>query len=476
MSPEQIQAFAQFLGVEPTAEAVYAALVELIAAVETSSAVATEGEMMEDGAEMQDEFRSVREALNLPDNSALIARLREYARSMEPEPARTLNLDALRSADEAHRALRATDTQSVTPNRPANLPPSTRSQGRQTPGSYRGFNINTGAGKKSLISETLRVAKLGIPGQPNAAKAGQNSATGVLGGHVVEQVIANELIEALIPELVLLRAGVRRMPMAGLASMSIPKASGRPTAYWVGQGRTIPTSNGTFEMNKLVPKKVATEIVIPNEMLATMTSAADAYLREHAALAIQEAVDLAGLYGRGSVTGSNPGDEPLGLFYTDGVVKTPLGVGNGAAPTVDDLIAQRTAIKQSNVRLRNFGHVMTPSIAGYFTAISDTTGQPNQRVVTRDQQVFIDGDPTYETTLVESNVTLGTSTDTGDIFTGEWSMLRMGLGMDLEMIVDPYSLSSQLSTKIIVITTADFVIDHTQAFRILTGVRNTNNA
>lgn len=470
MSPEQIQAFADFLGVEATQEAVYAALMELIAAVESSMAAASEGNMTEE-VESLDEFRSVREALALPDNAALLARLQEYARSADPtpQPAFSLNLDALRSADASHQALRQTDTQIASPRRPAHTGTVAARAAAQS-GRFNQFNINRGKSKATLKSEVLRVAGLGIP----SAKAGQNSATGVLGGHVVDQVVANELIGALIPELVLLRAGVRRVPMAGLASMSIPKASNRPTAYWVGQGRTIPTSNGTFEMNKLIPKKVATEIVIPNEMLATMSSLADDYLRETASFAIQEAIDLAGLYGTGGVSGSNVGDEPLGLFNMPGISKTTLGSGNGATPTVDDLINQRTAIKQANVRLRDFGHIMTPSIAGYFSAINDTTGQPNARVVSREQQVFIDGDPTYETTLVNSNVTLGTSTDTGDIFSGEWSMYRMGIGMDLEMIVDPYSMSSQLSTKIIVITTADFALDHAQAIRILSGVRNTN--
>lgn len=470
MSPEQIQALASFLGVEATQEAVYAALTELISTIEASMATASDSsEMVED--EM-DEFRSVREALNLPDNAALVARLQEYARAAAPAPAFAFNIEALRSADAIHQTLRDTDTRVVTPRRPAH----TGTQAARSAAAsnrYSGFNINTGkGGNRSLISEINRIQR--IQSAPVAARAGQNSMVGPLGGHAVDVAIADEIIAALRPKLVLRKAGVREIPMQGLAALTMPKGGTRGQAYWVGQGRTIPISDEKFENIKLTPKKVARRVVIPNDMLANMSSWAESYVRDEVAFSVAEAIDLAGLYGAGTVTGSNTGDEPLGLFNTTGVTKTALGTGNGAAPTVDDLIRQRTYIKQANVNLTPaFGHVMSPTIAGYYEAISDTTGQPNTRVVRRDGMTFIDGDPAHETTLVESDVTLGTSTDTGHIFIGEWSKMLMGMGINMEMLVDPYSLSSQFSTVIIVAATADFAVEHTEAFRILTGVRNT---
>lgn len=127
-------------------------------------------------------------------------------------------------------------------------------------------------------------------------------------------------------------------------------------------------------------------------------------------------LDRAALYGTGA------SNQPTGIKANSGVAETPLGA-NGATPSYDAMVDSVGRLRDLNGNPT--AQVMADRAARTLAKIKDTAGN----YLT--SPTYLDDVPRLSTSHVPINLTVGTSSDTSDVFTADWRQLLIGVRIDL---------------------------------------------
>lgn len=454
MPPEQLAALAQALGVEATPEAVLAALQQLMQQLQ---AAPQEGEAAAAVAPMMSALRS---AFGLGDDDDLdivITSLQGIAKRLESQP-EGYDFAALKGFVDSFG-----DEPQDDPI-PAHVGDSSRASKHSQ---SRRFSITGKAAKPGIIKMLQDI---------RAAKA-QSYQIGPSGGYILNHEVAADILPVLRDSLPLFDMGVQEYNMDGVESLTIPKDRSEHSAYWVGEGTTIPDSEETVGAITLYPRPLAARVIVPNKFLANSIMDYESRVREKITYQLNRALMSAALFGTGGVSGSNTGAQPAGLVTLSGVsgraiTSTSLGA-NGARPKIDDLTDAFGRIEDANVDIDDSAaFLFAPRTKRTFANLKTTDGQPLLReswASAEDGQLL--GYDWETSNLIPTNLTVGSNSDNSYIFAGVWSQMALGISNQFEFMVDPYSLSSSLQTVIIASTYADMAVLYDEAFEIITGVR-----
>jgi len=84
---------------------------------------------------------------------------------------------------------------------------------------------------------------------------------------------------------------------------------------------------------------------------------------------------------------------------------------------------------------------------------------------------YLDGLPMFVTNQVPGNFTVGTSTDTSDVFVADWSQLYVGVRTELQIgvLTGRYADNGQIG--FVSWWRGDVVVARAKAFHVTTGVR-----
>lgn len=277
--------------------------------------------------------------------------------------------------------------------------------------------------------------------------------SGAGGGFSLPTVLTAEIIDLARSQTRILEAGARVIPMDS-RTVDVAKWVTDPTPGWRAEGAAIPESDGALDKVTLDAKSLAVFTKITRELLEDASEVED-QLRNAFAAGFARKVDLAALYGGGA-------NEPVGLKATAGVTKTPLAT-NGAAPTW-------AALVNSVGRLRDANEDPTAIIAADRTwrtlnLLADTTGQyipaPS----------YLDGLARLSTSQVPKNLTVGTSADTSDVFSGDFRQLFLGVRTQLQITLSDRFMTESGSFALVGWWRGDVAVARPAAFDIVTGVR-----
>jgi HK97 family phage major capsid protein len=466
MNPEQIQALvsalSQALGVEPTLEAVMAALQQFMAAV---------GGETEDAA-MSYDPAAIRSALGLEadaDDNAVKEAMSQFIVALEPEPMRSVNTEALATA----RGLVASAAKSA-PVIDAGVPYQT-SSGKK---SWSQVHINTGAPKPTLGSLVAAIVSGDRKGILNATKSGsaktaQGATENVLGAYLLSETVSESIIEPLYNELMLAKLGVETFTI-DTETFTARKNNGGSAAYWLGEHETTTESNVNFGVINFALKEVGA-LNRYSAKLFRRAAQIEQTVTEDMRRQIALAIDLAGLRGTGGKPAGtgHTGAEPRGLRNTlpSGQI-TSLGT-NGAAPAISNINAAIARIKARNIMSADsWGIAVSTRENQYISGWTDTTGRPLMR-----QQW--DGEPfpkllglrVEESNQIPTNITTGSNTDTSEIYIGDWQYAAVAMGVNMEVAVSNEAYFTTRDIAVRVIAEADFGVYYGEAFEILTGSR-----
>lgn len=320
------------------------------------------------------------------------------------------------------------------------------------------FNVNKGAKKPGLVN-MLRDLKAG--------KA-VSYQTGPNGGYLLNHEVSTEVIPLLQSKLVFDQLGVQYETFSGTESFSIPKMTADAEAYWVGEGEEIPETDVKTNMLTLYPRGLAARVPIPNKYLENTVVNYEQVIRERVTYRIKRAIERAGFFGSGAVEAGQVGPQPLGLLHVPGVTKTALN----AVPGLADLSQAILRVEEADVdESDSWGWVFSPRTKDTFTNLTDLNGQPLIRQDwTSGPAKSLLGLPYHTTTIIPNN-SIGASDSESYIFLGDWQYMVVGIGIDMEFMVNPYRLMHRLMTEIIAYTYVDIVFHYPEAFEALTDVR-----
>lgn len=281
-----------------------------------------------------------------------------------------------------------------------------------------------------------------------------SGATSGAGGVMLPTVLTAEIIDLARKRTRVLEAGARTVPMEN-RTVDVPRWLTDPTLSWRAENAAIAESDPTMDKITLTAKSLAAVTKVSRELVEDTN--VDDQLKAAFAAALSISVDTAALYGSGT------GAEPTGVKNHASVTKTSLGT-NGATPTWDNLV-------DSVGRLRDNNEEPTAQI------LSDRTARALAKTKASDSQYigppdYLDGIPRYSTAQIPNNLTVGTSTDTSDIFTADWTQLLIGVRTDLQitLLTERY-MPDAGQYGFVAWWRGDIAVARPKAFDVVTGAR-----
>ncbi|HHW4685773.1 MAG TPA: phage major capsid protein [Xylella sp.] len=261
-------------------------------------------------------------------------------------------------------------------------------------------------------------------------------------------IIATELHAASFIELLRNKTWVmqRANVMGGLVgNVDIPRQKGATQAYWVGEGESPEESKPALDQIHFTPKSLAAYTDITRRLLLQSTPDAEQIVRTDLLHVMALEVDRAAIYGSGS------GTQPKGIKQHSGINAVPFA--KKGAPSFAELVQMETQIALGNADVEAMSYAFNAGIRGYAktalkfpeTAASGTIWESGNTV---------NGYATSVSNQIQP----------GDVFFGNWADLIIAMWGGLDLMVDPYSLSTSGSTRIVVFQDVDFNIRRAESF------------
>lgn len=331
-------------------------------------------------------------------------------------------------------------------------------------------NFNRGANPPGLV-ELVRDVRMGK--KSSAAMKAMSYGFGPTGGFVLNQEVADTIIDPLRAQETVIKAGAQVEDMNGTESLTIPKMTTAPAAYWPGESQAVTDSQPVYGNITLYPKPLAVLVKRPYKFFNNMTPKAETQLRNQIVKSIRLEMDKQFLLGVGGADATNTGAMPVGLLNISGMTVTSLGT-NGATPSFQNLVDADGALDDANIEEGgNRAWIFHSRTKRRFTGMTDTLGRPLLRDTwgAADPERELLGYPYHVSTQIPTNLTVGSSTDCSYLFFGDFQFCTVGISNQVEIVVLNERFADALQQGLLAYVYVDFAVHYTQAFYVYSGVR-----
>lgn len=281
--------------------------------------------------------------------------------------------------------------------------------------------------------------------------------TPTAGGYLVQTDYPLSMIELLRNKMILAQAGVTLL--TGLVGdVAVPKHTAAGTGYWVAESGAPTESAQTIGQAALTPHTFGAFSDISHKLLIQSSLDVEAFVRDDLARVIALGIDYAGLHG----DDSGDVNQPDGVASTSGIGSV-VGGTNGAAPDWADIVNLEKEVAIDNAEVDMMKYVTNAAVRGKLkqTMRTATYGE----IPIWGENNILNGHPALVSNQVSSTLTKGSSSVCSAIFYGNWAELVMGMwGDGVDILVDPYSLSTQRAVRVVAFQDVDFAVRHAQSF------------
>jgi HK97 family phage major capsid protein len=330
--------------------------------------------------------------------------------------------------------------------------------------SFRGFVraqghsplTDSGSDEPLSLSKYLKGAFTGDWRDAEAEKVlmVQSGATAGAGGVMIPTVLTADLIDLARAKTRVLQAGARTVPMAN-RTVDVGRWLSDPDPSWRAENAPIAEDDATMDKITLNAKSLSVVTKASRELIEDTDI--DNELRDAFAASFALKIDAASLYG----SGTDP--EPRGVKNVTEVTKTSMGT-DGATPDWDDLV-------DAVGRLRDANEEPTAQI------LADRTGRTLAKIKASDGSyvappTYLDGVQRLATSQVPTNLTMGLSTDTSDLFTADWTQLFIGVRTQLIVtLLSERFMPDAGQYGFVAWWRGDIAVARPKAFDVVTGIR-----
>ncbi len=255
-----------------------------------------------------------------------------------------------------------------------------------------------------------------------------------------------EFIDVLRNSSSVMQAGARML--TGLSGdVAIPKKATAASAAWIAtEGAAATESEMTTTSISMVPRQLAAFTDITRQLRQQSSLDAEALVRDDLAQSLALAVDLAALQGSGS------SGQPTGIKNTSGINTVDFGTSPILVPSYAKVVAMETAVAEDNALVGNLAYILPAAMHG---------GLKTTEKATNTAQFVVEPGGTINgyRAIVSNQCTAG------DMFFGNFSDLLVGMwGAGVDITVDPYSLSTTGSVRIVAFQTIDVAVRNAVSF------------
>ena len=281
--------------------------------------------------------------------------------------------------------------------------------------------------------------------------------TPTAGGYFVQTTYPLSMIELLRNKMILTQAGVTMLD--GLVGdVAVPKHTAAGTGYWVAESGSPTESAQTIGQVALTPHTFGAYSDISHKLLIQSSIGVENFVRDDLARVIALGIDYAGLHGDDSADVN----QPDGVASTSGIGSV-VGGTNGAAPDWADIVNLEKEVAIDNAEVDKMAYVTNAAVRGKLKQTMRTATY-GEIPIWGDTNV-LNGHPVLVSNQVSSTLTKGSSNVASAIFYGNWAELVLGMwGQGVDILVDPYSLSTQRAIRVVAFQDVDFAVRHAQSF------------
>lgn len=231
--------------------------------------------------------------------------------------------------------------------------------------------------------------------------------------------------------------------LSGLSGdVKIPKKLTAASAAWIAsEGGAASESEMTVGNISMTPKTLGAFTDVTRQLLIQSSLDVENLIRDDLVKAMGLAIDKAALEGTGT------SGQPTGILNTTGVNTTTFAAAN---PTFAEIVAMETALRNDNVNSEGLAYILPSAINGALKTTEKASGTA---------QFVTDGRSMNGYRTVVSNQ--GTA---GNVYLGDFSDLLIGMFGTLDLTVDPYSLSTTGSVRVVALQSVDTAVRHAQSF------------
>ena len=285
-----------------------------------------------------------------------------------------------------------------------------------------------------------------IPNDVLADRAFGTGAAGTSGNG--QAAIATNLLAGSFIDILRKKAWVMRRArsLAGLVgNVDIPKQTSTTQAYWVGEGGAPTAGQPGLDQISFTPKTVGAYTDITRRLLKQSTPDAEAIVRDDMLKVLALEIDRVAIYGSGTEF------QPKGVKYVSGI--NAVDFASAGQPSFAELVNMETQIALDNADVDNMSYAFNAAIRGHAKTTLKFPG------VNGSQTIWEPG-----------NTVNGYATDvsnqiaTGDVFFGNWLDLVIAMWGGLELMVDPYSLSTSGGLRLIALQDIDVNLRRVESF------------
>ena len=250
-----------------------------------------------------------------------------------------------------------------------------------------------------------------------------------------------DFIDALRNASSVMQAGATML--TGLSGdVKVPKKTGVSSTGWVDtEGGAVGQTEFSVGTIGMVPRQLGAYTDVTRQLRQQSSLSVEALIRDDLAQALALAIDL------GALAGTGASGQPTGIKNTSGINTTTFA---GVNPTFAEVVAMETAIAEDNALAGNLAYIMG---AGMYGALKTTAKDSGSGLFVADGN-SVNG---YRN-IVSNQVTAG------DAYFGNFSDLLIGMWSGVDITVDPYSLSTTGTVRVVAFQTVDTAVRHPVSF------------
>lgn len=278
--------------------------------------------------------------------------------------------------------------------------------------------------------------------------------TPTAGGHTVAtDLLASDFISLLRNAMVIMGMGTRML--TGLqGNVAIPRQTGAGTAYWVAESNAPTESQQAFDQVTMSPKTVGAFTDISRKLLAQSSLDVEALVQQDLATVLGLAIQQA------AISGTGLSNQPSGLLTL--ITPSVAGGTDGLAPTWAHIVELESDVSVANADIGTLSYLTNAKVRGKLKGTSKVSGQNG--FVWDGGDTPLNGYRAAVTNAVPSNLTKGTGTNLSAIIFGNFADLLIGMWGTLDLMVDPYSLSTSGTVRVVALQDVDVAVRHAESF------------
>ena len=274
------------------------------------------------------------------------------------------------------------------------------------------------------------------------------------------QQLGSEWINALRAKMVLSDLGMRTM--SGLTTkVQIPKVSAGAAAAFVAESGAVSDQTVTTAQITLQARTLGARSSVSRLLLMESDPSIEQIVRDDLVAAIASKIQDVMIEGSGS-------NEPTGVTKTTGVGAINVG-DNGGPPTwalITNLVRE-VEVDNAVLNESTLGFLTNPKLKSKMAQVAKVSSSDSVMLL-NDPWSSLYGYPIVFTTDCPSNLTKGTTSGTcSALIFGDWSQLILASwNASPDVLVDPYSSSSDGTVQIVVFSEIDACVRNAQSFAI----------